>query len=400
MHLASRVVRTSEIAAAFGVRVALFMAPLVVVSACQAVLGDFEVTPEFESTALGVACLPNTFRCDGRDLLVCDDRRTGFELYMSCDSEDECDPTAGACRPCMPDEWACNGKTLARCSVDSRWEPMTDCDNPELCVISDQRDSGGCASPVCTPAGSFACEGTHLLRCSDAQHELTQVEDCKDVALCDAAAAAADTGPPHCSAAPCGDACPPPTCDEPGAVRCAPTGIPAIQVCGTDLAWTIREVCGHRALCSAEHGRCLPPACAPSERRCLGQVRQECAADRTRFEDLETCAAGTVCEPDGCTPTPCTDGTARCNGVSFEQCIGGAFRPADRCATAVLCNPATGCDDPVCGGVLPEKQFVCDDESTLRRCRPGRDNYDTFTCGTGEVCDAVTGLCQMPYQMP
>jgi len=386
------------IAATFGVRVVLFMAPVVVALGCQALFGDFEVTEEFESTALGVACAPNSFRCDGEDLLICRDNRTEFELYQRCATADQCDPTAGACRPCSLDQYACNGATLARCSAEGRWEAMApDCVSPELCVVEDKRQAGRCADPVCSPGGSFVCEGTHLLACGDAQHERTLVEDCKDTALCDPDAAGASAGAPHCAGAPCGDACPEPTCDEPGAVRCATSGLAAVELCGSDLQWKIREVCDHRALCSAAEGRCLPAACKLSERRCLGQVRQECSADLTRFEDVETCATGTVCEPEGCNPTPCTEGATRCNGVAFERCFDGVFRPEDRCATAVLCDAMDGCGDPLCGGLPPQiPQFVCLDEVTLQRCNEGRDGTETFTCTGGLVCDAVTGSCQMP----
>lgn len=366
---------------------------------CQTVLGDFDVA-EFEPQGLGSACKPNSFRCRDALLERCADDRNGFDPVKTCESAATCDPTAGTCRPCVPNQFACNDGVLEQCAGDAGWINPTPCATPALCRVDVTRMAGSCEPPICDQ-GSFSCDGGWLLACAVTRDRWDLVEYCATDDRCDAAAAAAAVAAgdaPHCASAACGDDCPPAAC-KPGTTRCS-TEVPAVELCGTDGQWIIREGCTSHELCDARTGRCLPPSCNLGDTRCLGRVRQTCAQDQTRFEDLETCPADGTCAPDGCKPGGCTEGEERCNGLSFERCVAGEFVPENRCATRVLCMPDPdpargGCIAPTCGEELP--RYQCPMPNVLSSCRPGRDMFRDSTCPSGTTCDDKGGRCvQIP----
>jgi hypothetical protein len=367
------------------------------VASCQLVLGDFSVVSQTSESGLASNCLPNSFRCDGSTLEACRPDRTGFDPVEECVEPEVCDPTAGTCRVCVPNEHACNGAELIRCGPDGRWQAGTTCASEALCTLGYQRMTGVC-SPAACAAGTLICQGARLMRCNESLDGYSLVEDCGDVTSCDAefARMADETGAPHCAAATCGDACGAPACSTPGTVRCVSDFVSRLEVCGTDRQFHEIEVCAHPALCSEEEGRCLPPACALGERRCVGQELEECASDRTAFTHVETCAEGTTCTPQGCDPTPCAETSVRCNHAAFERCVGGVFVAENRCVSPELCEPEEGCVDPVCGGHL--ERFQCSTNGLIVRiCKPGRDDFEEFiTCEGDERCNAETGTCQIP----
>jgi hypothetical protein len=345
-----------------------------VLSACQAVLGDFEVA-DVKPHPLGMACVPNSFRCVGARLERCQDDRNGFERYLTCDGENLCDPTAGACRACVPNQFACSDGELRTCGADGVWTNPVKCETAALCTVTTNRNVGSCTAPVCD-AGSFSCQDGWLLACSAGRDRWDLVEYCGPADRCDAAAATADVAAgkrAHCASAACGGACPAATC-TPGETRCS-RDLPAVELCGTDGQWIVREACASRELCDATSGRCLPRACNLGDTRCFGQRRQTCAEDLTRFVDLETCPATGTCAPGGCEAAKCTDGTPRCNGISHETCVAGEYVPLNRCATRALCE---------------------DRELTV--CLPGRDATVKRTCpAETTICDQRSGRClQIP----
>lgn len=361
---------------------------------CQTVLGDFEVG-EFEPGALGSVCRPNSYRCQGARLERCRDNRTGFEPVTTCESAGMCDPSAGTCRTCSVGEFACSDGELRTCSGDAAWSNATQCETAALCRVNPDRGGGTCDPPQCE-TGSFLCEGGWLLACAPTRDRWNLVEYCGADAICDAATAAAAVEKkerPHCVPT-CGDDCPPGAC-RPGATRCS-RDLPAVELCASDGQWIIREACATDALCDGVNGRCLQPACNFGDMRCFGNLRQVCSQDQTRFETIEECPASGTCAPDDCEAARCTDGALRCNGSSFERCLEGEFVPVNRCATRVLCNPATGCQPPMCGEELEHHQ-CSPDGSSVRSCLPGRNDWRESACLTGTICDPLGGLCvQMP----
>jgi hypothetical protein len=363
---------------------------------CQTVLGDFQVE-EFEPAPLGAACRPNSYRCRDARLERCRDDRNGFQPVTTCASAGSCDATAGTCRSCNLGEFACSDGELRTCGGDAGWANPTQCETAALCSVEANRAGGACVPPVCD-AGTFLCEGGWLLACSPTRDRWDLVEYCGNPANCDAAAAAAALSKnerPHCAIAACGAACPPAVC-RPGTTRCS-ADFPAVELCGADGQWIIREACASDELCDGARGRCLPPACNIGDTRCLGRMRQTCSQDQTRFEDVEECPESGTCAPDRCEPGKCVDNVTRCNGIAYEGCVAGEFVALNRCATRVLCEPMTGCRPPVCGG--EGDRYQCSSNGELRTCRPGRDGWEDqpATCPPGTTCDARGGRCaQMP----
>ena len=319
---------------------------------------------------------PGALRCDGAKLERCAEGRDRWEPLALCATPELCDPAAAsqaqatgqppACRTpaCEGGGFSCNGATLQQCGPGrERFVDVAACGAPELCSAA--RESCG----ACTP-GEVECNGRELRRCGEA-------------ALWEPVAVCASTA--HCNAG--AARCEQPQCSEPGRMRCS-VDLPLLEECSDELTWKQRAVCANAALCSAEAGRCLPPACSVGETRCRGYAYQRCSDDRTRFVDVETCSASEICDvARGCAPGPCEDGSVRCNGARLERCAGGAYRPELVCATAALCDPAAGCQEPVCGGALPA--FECRG-AILRECPPSRDRWIEFlTCPEGSICDPV-----------
>jgi hypothetical protein len=357
---------------------------------CQVLLGDFEIDDSgIGPGGLGTACAPNSFRCREASLERCRADRRGFELFETCASAALCDPTAGSCRPCVANEFACSDGELRSCAGEGGFTNPVACDTPALCRIESNR-AGRCAPPLCD-AGSFSCDSGWLLACAKTRDRWDLVEYCGTDGSCDAAIAteAVLAGKrPHCASVACpAGGCAPPAC-TPGATRCS-ADLPAVELCSTNGQWIVREACASRELCDAEAGRCLPQACILGDTRCVGQTRQICAQDLTRFEDLERCPDAGTCAPSGCEPAKCTEGTTRCNGVAVETCIAGKFVATNRCATRALCSP-TGCVEPKCD---PAVSMCSADGRILTTCPPTRDVPRVVTCPEATVCNVPAGRC-------
>jgi hypothetical protein len=337
-------------------------------------------------------CVPNSFRCQGKKLQRCSANRRTFEPFAVCGSADLCDPTAGSCRTCTTNEFACTDGELRSCAADGTWTDPVKCETAALCQVAPDRGTGTCVPPVCEP-GAFTCDGGWLLSCAATRDRWDLVEYCGTNDRCDPAAAAdavAANDPPHCASLACPpDGCPTPVC-TPGTTRCS-TEVPAVELCSTNGEWIPREACASRELCDAESGRCLPRACNLGDTRCVGQVRQTCAQDLTHFDDLERCPDSATCAPSGCEPGKCTDGVVRCNGIAFETCVAGEFVATNRCATRALCSltaATPGCQPPVCD--LP----TCSaDGRRLTTCLPTRDQVRETTCPDGTTCNERAGRC-------
>ncbi|HEY3495242.1 MAG TPA: hypothetical protein VGK73_11175 [Polyangiaceae bacterium] len=305
---------------------------------CQLIAGDFEVVPAQPPLAeLPRACLPDSGRCTGAVLEECAPDRKTFQAVEECASPNECDPTARACHPCVPGEYACNGQQLLLCDAGLLWQPQSDCLTAELCSLTPDRRSGQCVVPICD-VGQHECQGDRLLRCAPGRDEWELLEACADAAHCDAQQAntAFLAGEKvHCQPLCTGDDCYK-EC-TPGSMRCAPSSIPEVQQCSSEGRWIRREVCVNRALCDGVNGRCLPPACFEREVQCRGQKRESCSVNRAQFDSAGECATGEICEPGGCVPGPCIDGAFRCSGRILEQCAYGAWQPRNVCRTPLLC---------------------------------------------------------------
>ncbi len=95
-----------------------------------------------------------------------------------------------------------------------------------------------------------------------------------------------------------------------------------------------------------------PSVCTPGEKRCLGDELQNCYADGSAWETIETCQYGCnsetlVCNTEPVGPQPvCTPGEKRCMGDDLQACSAdGSEWTSQICpwgcnATSLTCNPA------------------------------------------------------------
>jgi hypothetical protein len=248
---------------------------------------------------------------------------------------------------------------------DQRWELQQTCPSSDECSAS-----GGCRP--CTE-GEVECNANRLRRCSNGAWEI--MEKCRSPALCDAT----------------GEQCLEPACPGAGAVACLPEGL---SRCAPDQRdWQVLDFCASDDLCNANDQKCDMPVCGPEARRCVGDTYQVCNGFQTGWSVGRRCDAGQLCDlARVCADGGCTAGAFRCNDVYLEECDGNAWQRMDRCATAALCDAASGvCNAPTCGGALPN--FDCLDRS-LRACSPDRDGWvDIDTCSDAANCDAAHGAC-------
>ena len=69
-------------------------------------------------------CTPNQVRCDGQQLLECNAQQTTFDLIETCSDGDICDPAGKQCDPCVPGTEQCTEGKRERCASDGqRYEP-------------------------------------------------------------------------------------------------------------------------------------------------------------------------------------------------------------------------------------------------------------------------------------
>jgi hypothetical protein len=107
-----------------------------------------------------------------------------------------------------------------------------------------------------------------------------------------------------------------------------------------------------------------------------------------------------VCTPDNpCNPAgscgKCAADSFFCQGAALLRCnSGGVFEKVQDCASAALCNLATGsCDAPECKA---EGVAVCDAVQGLRICQADLTWGPYELCDTSALCNAADGRCEQP----
>jgi hypothetical protein len=349
--------------------------------------------------------------------------------------------------------YECDGNALLRCPPNQlAWDPVDTCQSAALCAQSVADPAGTatrgdkCAAAVCSPAGSYLCTGQVLEECSDDLTRLSTVQTCVAPLECNATLAtcqACNPGDYECngtdlqqcapdatwklvakcaSSATC-DAlngqCKTPAC-APGAFKCEASGVPAssstagespveLEQCNAMLTgWDPVTACISAALCDANSGRCLDPACpAAGALQCNGAALQQCKSDQSGWTTVTTCPAGQACNPD--LKSSCVAQCAasvNCNGKVRQTCTNSSSGPqiasVATCATAALCNCALAnpetcldgvtadklCGVVVCGGSLAQHQCV---GAALQQCSAGRDGWVAdVTCDSALRCVAGT----------
>lgn len=321
---------------------------------------------------------PQGHVCDGVQLLRCTDAMDRLIPIERCPSAAHCDAAtadkqaeAGRLATCLDRCEAgairCVDAEFQRCSAEGAWTPEMTCASASAC--SAKAGSTGCEP--CT-SGALECNDGELRRCAPkSPGGWETVADCGVARLCNEAAGRCDAG----------------GCSRAGQTRCDLS----LERCKPDQSeWDSIDFC-EGDLCNAHDAKCDRAACKKDARRCWGSALQQCDKSLRDWETLETCAEGETCTIEGCAPNACTDGEYRCNDVYLEACTGGVWLRKDRCATAALCDATSkSCEPPACEA----NSSICDEDMTLRRCRPDQTGYDRSDCADAAlICDPYAGKC-------
>jgi hypothetical protein len=317
---------------------------LVASSACQSVLGDFEVAPAPPEapSELGTACEPDAWRCTDAFLETCNGSRTGFITVATCASAAECNASTRSCGPCSAGDHRCSGNVLEVCDANAAWmQQSLACDTAALCRVAPDHASGTCATAACPTPGGYQCNGALLERCAEGRDRWDPIELCETPELCAASVAQVAAG--------------------------------------------------------QEPGRCQAPACEPNSFSCDGAKLRRCAFDRTTWEAIETCDSADLCNVTKSDCAACDPGTIECNGAELRRCSdSGVWQPLETCAAAALCDEsAERCTAPECDtpGAL---RCGHDNEPILERCSPSLTWEIADACDTVQLCSVSAGSCLPP----
>lgn len=356
-----------------------------------------EIGPSCPQTGcLEPACAPGDFRCQGAELLTCNEAQTGWDRIDVCATAAQCNASRGRCteQPCVStvgsNELQCNGALVEACTPGG-WQPRETCDSHALCNDEPPGSctASGCEGAIATGTQARRCANEDLLRCNDHRTGFVHVETCATPANC-----ITELG-----------RCVEPAC-IPGTHRCDGE---LLRRCDSNRTryGQVDEVCASPSHCNASEGRCQPEACTPGQHQCSGSDLMRCDPERN-WELVTSCPRSTRCDAAAaaCTPRTCQSGDHRCDDNVLSRCnaAGTGWVPVHECATRELCDPfAKRCDAPVCE--LGQRR--CSRDGKLQICSPGRERWiDERDCRAeamppldpqdlviAGLCDAVAGTC-------
>ncbi|HEY0466126.1 MAG TPA: hypothetical protein VGC79_18075 [Polyangiaceae bacterium] len=378
-------------------------------------------------------CQPGSYQCNEAQPQTCDtDLKWSAATPLPCASAALCrvadDASSASCAPsgCPAEgELQCVGDHLQRCPASLvAWEDVELCASATLCSVEAAKAQVAahgfptCLVPTCSP-GQFNCDTGSPRPCNAARNgwgdALTTCNGTCNVARgdCSACTPGAYTCSgqelSHCTAEQtwdheactsvlsCNSAAETPACDPlictPGEFRCNDE-LSTLERCRSDGGkWESVEQCINRRLCNPKATRCEVPSCTDAgATRCKGDEFQVCCENLTHWDLTTLCSPTGSCDPvNGCLPTPCTEGTYRCNDVALELCIQSTWTRTSTCATTVLCDAAQRhCIPPTCAP--GERQCV---GAILQRCNSAQNGWvEIETCTTKSVCSQETKRCE------
>ncbi len=389
------------------------------------------------STSTGAAgadpvgeCTPHEVRCDGLVPQRCSELGQWVATQAACAVA--C--YQGECVACAAEDRECRDGAVQEC-VDGNWSTVSTCANAcedETCV------------DACTE-GRFQCNGSRLLQqCNGGEYvDHTECEfvcsngECTGECMPDARRCDpdAENASQSCNAQGQWDASQ--SCDEsgtfcvlgdckpckPGTKRCSDVGP---QLCSDAGEWVNQGACtSPNAVCF--EGDCVP--CTPGEKRCTDSAVEQCLADGSGFEVVQTCSGETpACIESTKSCGKCSEGSRQCLSDQVQTCDDkGAWVTTETCSGAtpqcvdskcVQCDPAVnerrcqsstsaqGCSangswgaSESCSGALPicrdDLNFACGCEEGERRCK---NSTVPEVCQGGEwvaqaSCSGVLNYC-------
>ncbi|HWA71946.1 MAG TPA: hypothetical protein VG937_06430 [Polyangiaceae bacterium] len=130
--------------------------------------------------------------------------------------------------------------------------------------------------------------------------------------------------------------------------------------------------------------------CQNGSFRCLANTVQSCV--RRRWVSTQTCATAALCNAasGSCTAPACNVGQMRCEGAQLQTCNAGrtGFTTTQTCAAGTQCNAASG---SCTGAVCIAGQTQCSN-ATLQTCNPSQTGWiNTQICASPARCSATAG---------
>jgi hypothetical protein len=353
-------------------------------------------------------------RCETRGqnpvVTQCSIGRDRFDVVTTCDVGEICDAQNNECDICQPNSRRCEGGTLVVCDARGQTETRTPCASGCATVAGQTR----CLA--CGPDGSARCGNNQLFVCQQSPTgEFEQSEFCETNELCQQTLQTCGRGlqGQDCQ---CNDG----VC-RPNQLRCFGNALQRCNAGLTDFDFVVN--CGE-GLCNAATGDCN--TCLANQFSCNNGSLRQCAFDgrsfaRTNIQSGTECVNGNqvrVCNgatattqncPNGCTNgrgcNQCTGNGVQCiNGNTIRRCVNGFFQDqfcAQGCnAGATQCNNCTGNATSCINGTTQQQcvngQFVntnCPLGCVAGRCaacNTGQCTGDNFrACTNGQLAAAV-----------
>jgi hypothetical protein len=314
------------------------------------------LNPQGAAVCTPPSCGPNQFQCSGAQPQRCNAGQTAFvNSAPACLRAELCSVPRQRCDFCFPNRRECTPdlRSSRTCAPDGNtFGPLTFC--PLGCVAA----SGDCQR--CTP-GEYRCQGGSLSRCAldgVSFTPLNRAAECNGATQVSCNGNQLQNNP--CGALGCNAQRA--ACNEcTGQQRsCADTT--SFVSCQPNGTFSAPTPCGAGLLCAGA-GQC---ACTPGQPSCNGDTLQ-------------------VCNPAGNNLVP----GARCSGTNsnvLRTCVGGELT-TNTCASAALCDAATGASCPAC--VEGERSCVSGQPQV---CTNGQ-RVPATPCGPGFLCEGA-GLCR------
>ncbi len=250
-------------------------------------------------------CLPNQYRCDGHDLLVCNAEADGFDFVETCSDADPCNAEAGACTKyaCLAEQKRCLDGLLQECNSDqSAFETVEDC-GEGLC------DSATLTCDKCLQNTSVCkADGHTVVACSEDGTSETEI-DCSETdepfcanGECTECLAASDCDAGSCTIATCNGG------------SCGTTPVGADHECDGEAGYcdgngTCQE-CNDEDHCLPTSGECILPTCDNHECGETPKGAGERCANDTKYCDgdgacvacisAQHCGSKQVCRAGAC----------------------------------------------------------------------------------------------------
>jgi len=276
-------------------------------------------------------CTPGSQRCDGHDIVRCDEHGERELIAQSCLSA-ECQVRDGApvCvfTECTAGSAICDGTVATKCKADgSGPEPRgLDCaKTDQYCV------DGACHDTLCI-ADAKSCKDGDVYTCAADGRSLSVSERCKNDEVCNS-----ESG--SCLAQVC----------KPNQSTCSGTRVTTCNSSGTNwLSDTID--CADQDFACFE-GACRKRNCVPSTTFCQDESVYQCDSTGASSSLSKTCRAGTEhCEvtPAGlyafCVTNACTAGQTLCAGDVIKVCNADGTLPSE----GTYCKKDEFCEDAQC----------------------------------------------------